>query len=65
MYYLWTVQKLPSDSTLVESTFFPRNVYEIILNKRGIDVELTSVPRGFLFISSPNTDLKARAKGQE
>ena len=32
--------KPPTGHTLVESTLFPHNFYEIWLNQRGIDVEL-------------------------
>ena len=32
--------------TLVESTLFQRHFIEMMLNQRGIDIELTSVPSG-------------------
>jgi hypothetical protein len=38
----------PTVHTLVESMLFPLHFNEIMLNQRGIDVELTSVPSGII-----------------
>ena len=40
----------PTGHTLVESTLFPHPFNEMMLNQRGIDVELTSVPSGLEFL---------------
>jgi hypothetical protein len=39
----------PTGHTLVESTLFPRRFNEIMLNQRGIDIELMSVPSGLWY----------------
>ena len=47
MIVLFLDKILETGQTQVESTLFPRHFNEIVLNQRGIDIELTSVHSGW------------------